>query len=264
VYSPLDKQPCLDYDCSEGEGISVQEYTAIKMLVLEWAEYAKSAANALPANAKVYFVAATLRPETMYGRTCCFVGPSIKYGIFHVSDKDYFLVSSRAARNMAFQNIFPEWGLFPKVAEVSGKQVIGTLVEAPLSIHKARIRILPMETIKETKGAGVVTSVPSDSPDDYGTVTDLTNKLDYYGIQKEWAELEVLPIIEKSIYGNLIGPILVQKHKVRSAKDPKLAELKDIAYKEGFYNGVILVGEFKGKPIQEAKTLIKNILINSG
>ncbi|KAI1119890.1 hypothetical protein F5Y10DRAFT_259415 [Nemania abortiva] len=264
VYSPLDKQPCLDHDRSDGEGIGVQQYTAIKMPVLEWANDAGSVTNALPATAKVYFVAATLRPETMYGQTCCFVGPNIIYGIFHVSNNDYFLISRRSARNMAFQNIFPEWGVCSQVAEVSGKQVIGTLVEAPLSFHKTGIRILPMETVTETKGTGIVTSVPSDSPDDYATVTDLTNKPDYYGIRKEWAELEVVPIIETPAYGNLIAPTLVQKHKVRSAKDPKLAELKDIAYKEGFYNGTMLVGEFKGKVVQEAKILVKNILINSG
>ncbi|KAI8631386.1 Valyl/Leucyl/Isoleucyl-tRNA synthetase [Xylariaceae sp. FL1651] len=154
------------------------------MPVLKWADDAKSVANALPATAKVYFVAATLRPETMYGQTYCFVGPNITYGIFHGSDNDDYLVSSRSARNTACQNIFTEWGVFSQVAEVSGKQVIGTLVEAPLSFHKAGIRNLPMETVTETKGTGIVTSVPSDSLDDYATITDLTNKPDYYGIQK--------------------------------------------------------------------------------
>ncbi|KAI3317236.1 leucyl-tRNA synthetase [Xylariaceae sp. AK1471] len=238
---------------NEGEGISVQQYTAIKMPVLEWAEDAKSAVSSLPANAKVYFVAATLRPETMYGQTCCFVGPSVMYGIFHVSGNEYFLVSSRPARNMAFQNISPTWGILPKVAEVSGKQVVGTLVGAPLSLHEAGVR-----------GTGIVTSVLSDSPDDYATVTDLTNKPDYYGIQREWVKRDIVPIIETPAYGNRVAPTLVQKHKIQSAKDPKLAELKDIAYKEGFYNGIMLVGDYKGKPVQEAKILVKNDLINSG
>ena len=33
-----------------------------------------------------------------------------------------------------------------------------------------------MMTIKEDKGTGVVTSVPSDSPDDYAALRDLKNK----------------------------------------------------------------------------------------
>lgn len=38
------------------------------------------------------------------------------------------------------------------------------------------IYTLPMLTIKEDKGTGVVTSVPSDSPDDYAALTDLKKK----------------------------------------------------------------------------------------
>lgn len=33
-----------------------------------------------------------------------------------------------------------------------------------------------MLTIKENKGTGIVTSVPSDSPDDYAALTDLKKK----------------------------------------------------------------------------------------
>ena len=35
---------------------------------------------------------------------------------------------------------------------------------------------LPMMTIKENKGTGVVTSVPSDAPDDYAALVDIQNK----------------------------------------------------------------------------------------
>jgi leucyl-tRNA synthetase len=66
VYSPKDKQPCMDHDRSEGEGVGPQEYTGIKIKVLEWAEEAKAELEGkLPADANVYMVAATLRPETM-------------------------------------------------------------------------------------------------------------------------------------------------------------------------------------------------------
>jgi leucyl-tRNA synthetase len=43
-----------------------------------------------------------------------------------------------------------------------------------------------MDTIKETKGTGVVTSVPSDSPDDFVMNRDLAKKADFYGIKPEW------------------------------------------------------------------------------
>ncbi|KAF2093238.1 leucyl-tRNA synthetase [Rhizodiscina lignyota] len=265
VYSPKDGQPCLDHDRSAGEGVGVQEYTALKLKVKEWPEAAqKLLSGKLPSSANVYFVPATLRPETMYGQTCCFVGPNITYGIFKVTDDEYYFCSDRAARNMAFQSVFPEWGVFPKVAELQGSDVVGTLVNAPLSVHK-EVRILPMETVKATKGTGVVTSVPSDSPDDYATVMDLAKKAEYYGIKKEWAELEIIPIIETPKYGNLTAATLVKQLKIQSPKDAKpLAEAKDEAYKEGFYNGKMIYGEFKGKPVSEAKNLVRKSLIDAG
>jgi len=142
VYSPKDRQACMDHDRQTGEGVAVQEYTALKLKVKQWAEPAqKLLSEKLPANANVYFVPATLRPETMYGQTCCFVGPKVEYGIFKVSDNEYYFISDRAARNMAYQGIFPEWGVFPKVANLQGSDVVGTLVDAPLSVHTEGVYI---------------------------------------------------------------------------------------------------------------------------
>lgn len=200
----------------------------------------------------------------MYGQTCCFVGPSVEYGIYKVTDDEYYFVTPRAARNMAFQGIFPEWGVFPKVAGLIGSDVVGTLVNAPLSVHKDGVRILPMESVKPTKGTGVVTSVPSDSPDDYITMLDLVKKAEYYGIKREWADLPILPIISTPTYGNLTAKKLVEDMKILSPKDAKqLAEAKDLAYKEGYYKGTMIHGDFKDKPVEEAKPLVRQVLIDA-
>ena len=50
--------------------------------------------------------------------------------------------------------------------ELSGQDLIGTPVKSPLCPHE-RVYVLPLLTILTSKGTGVVTSVPSDSPDDY-------------------------------------------------------------------------------------------------
>jgi leucyl-tRNA synthetase len=265
IYSPKDGQPCMDHDRSEGEGVGPQEYTALKLKVLEWAEEAeKSITGKVPSGADVFFVPATLRPETMYGQTCCFVGPKITYGVFKISEKEYYVMTDRAARNMAYQGIFPQNGVVDKVAEVVGKACIGTLVHAPLSVHTEGVRILPMDSVLPTKGTGVVTSVPSDSPDDFATVTDLAKKAEYYGIKKEWAELEIVSVITTPSYGDLTAPFLVKKLKISSPKDTKqLEEAKELAYKEGFYQGVMNIGEFKGEKVEDAKTKVRNLLINS-
>lgn len=273
IYSPKDGQPCMDHDRTEGEGIGPQEYTALKMKVKEWSpKAAELVRGKIEDDANVYFVPATLRPETMYGQVCCFVGPSISYGLFRVKEKEYYVVTKRAAWNMAFQGTFFDEDHFPRdqselplVAESSGSDFVGTLINAPLSVHTGGVRILPMESVSASKGTGVVTSVPSDSPDDYATVTDLAKKAEYYGIKKEWADLEVIPIIDTPNYGNLCAPTLVNKFKINSPKDAtQLAQAKEQAYLEGFYKGTMLTGEFKGEPVQTAKDKVRQALIKSG
>ncbi|RKF73758.1 Leucine--tRNA ligase, cytoplasmic [Golovinomyces cichoracearum] len=267
IYSPKDEQPCMDHDRSEGEAVGPQEYTALKLKVLEWAPEAKEAIDKIkiPEGADIFFVPATLRPETMYGQTCCFVGPKITYGIFKVTLMSYFVITDRAARNMSYQGIFPQNGVYEKVGEILGSNCVGTLVNAPISIHKDGVRILPMESVLPTKGTGVVTSVPSDSPDDFATVSDLCKKAEYYGIKREWADLEILPIIRTPSFGDKTAEFLVKKLKIMSPKDTKqLEEAKELAYKEGYYQGIMLAGEFKGERVEVAKPKVKQLLIDSG
>ncbi|KAI9852077.1 MAG: cytosolic leucyl tRNA synthetase [Thelocarpon superellum] len=269
IYSPKDGQPCMDHDRSEGEGVLAQKYTGLKLKVLELASVAAAlVASKLPTGGHCYLIAATLRPETMYGQTCCFVGPKITYGLFQADGRDCFIMTERAARNMAFQTIpgvFAKFGEYHRLAELPGHSLIGTLVDAPLSVHSKGVRVLPMETVLATKGTGVVTSVPSDSPDDFATVTDLAKKAEYYGIKKEWAELEIMPIINTPSYGDLTAPCLVKKMKINSPKDTKLlADAKALAYKEGYYQGTLLVGEFKGQKVVDVKDQIQDVLERRG
>jgi len=58
-----------------------------------------------------------------------------------------------------------EYGKYPSVAKVTGQELIGKELKAPLS-HYEKVYALPMTTISMEKGTGIVTSVPSDSPDD--------------------------------------------------------------------------------------------------
>lgn len=53
--------------------------------------------------------------------------------------------------------------------------MLGCPLKAPLAKFD-RVYALPMMTIKMDKGTGVVTSVPSDAPDDWAAYRDLKNK----------------------------------------------------------------------------------------
>lgn len=267
VYSPKDGQACLDHDRSAGEGVAVQEYVALKVRTLEWSDKAKQlVGERVPAGASVYFIPATLRPETMYGQTCCFVSPSMSYGIYRAPTEqgkdEFYLCSERSARNMAYQGILP-WGEHTAVVTLPGSDLVGTLVEGPLSVYKEGIRILPMETINPGKGTGVVTCVPSDSPDDYATVVELGKKSAFYGIEKAWVDKEIIPIIQTPA-SNLIAKHLYETMNIKSPKDTKqLAEAKEVAYKQGFYQGVMLYGEFVGLSVQDAKPKVHQHLLDA-
>lgn len=60
IFAPKDNQMCADHDRSVGESVLPEEYTLIKIKVIKSEEIFKM-------KEEIYLVAATLRPETMYG-----------------------------------------------------------------------------------------------------------------------------------------------------------------------------------------------------
>jgi len=268
IFSPKDGQPCMDHDRSSGEGVGPQEYVLIKMKALD----------PLPAKLKtaaeggnVYLVAATLRPETMYGQTNCWVRPDMNYIAYTVvqnGKKEVWVSTRRAARNMSYQEFTEVNGQVNVVAELVGQDIMGLALSAPNAPFE-RIFTLPMLTIKEDKGTGVVTSVPSGSPDDYAALRDLKNKQPFrekYGITDEMVlPFDPVPIIFTPGLGDLAAIAACDKLKVASQNDrDKLAEAKELVYLKEFYEGKMIVGEFKGKGVQEAKPLLKEGLVKSG
>ena len=98
IFSAADGQPCADHDRQSGEGVTPQEYTVIKLEVQQ----------PFPAifeefkDRKVFLCAATLRPETMYGQTNCWVGPDLEYGAFEMRNNEVFICTERAARSTQY------------------------------------------------------------------------------------------------------------------------------------------------------------------
>lgn len=70
--------------------------------------------------------------------------------MFAINDKDAFLVSYRAARNMAFQGLSPARGEVVQLAEIDGASIVGTKVKAPSAVIP-EVYVLPMESVKATK-----------------------------------------------------------------------------------------------------------------
>jgi leucyl-tRNA synthetase len=72
-------------------GVGPQEYTLIKMKALELRGKLSELEKLAP-GAAVYFMAATLRPETMYGQTNCWVLPEGDYGAFQAPDNAVYIM----------------------------------------------------------------------------------------------------------------------------------------------------------------------------
>lgn len=67
---------------------------------------------------------------------------------------------------MDCQDLTPETGKPECLMTMTGQDLMGVPLTAPNAVYE-RIYVLPLLTILMNKGTGIVTSVPSDSPDDY-------------------------------------------------------------------------------------------------
>lgn len=69
----------------------------------------------------IFLVAATLRPETMYGQTNCWLRPDMKYIAFETKSGEVFIATARSAKNMAYQGFTKVDGKFSVLVELTGQ-----------------------------------------------------------------------------------------------------------------------------------------------
>lgn len=93
---------------------------------------------------------------------------------------------------MAYQGLTKENEKVEIICKLKGSDMMGLPLKAPLAVRE-RIYTLPMMTISMNKGTGVVTCVPSDSPDDWMAISDLRKKAplrEKYGLTEEMVNIE--------------------------------------------------------------------------
>lgn len=262
IFSIKDKQMCADHDRSEGEGVNPQEYTLIKIKVVD-----EKKKEIFSTEEDIFLVAATLRPETMYGQTNCFVLPTGDYSVFRMKNKELWVCSEKSMKNMSWQYLTYELGKYEKVLDIKGEKLIGLACKAPLTTYET-IYVWPMLSISMSKGTGVVTSVPSDAPDDYAVMVDLKKKKplrEKFGLTDEQVlPFEPISIINVPDYSEMSAQKAYKDFKIKSMNEKaKLLAAKEHVYTKGFYAGIMKVGKHKGKRVQDAKPHVKQYLIDN-
>ncbi len=246
IWCPRDQAPIGDHDRLEGEGEIPTEFTLLKFLMADGRR----------------LVAATVRPETVFGQTNVWVDPEAMYVVARV-DGERWILNEPAATKLAEQGKSVSVETKMKGAELVGKEGIAPAINRALPV-------LPGAFIDQERGTGIVTSVPSDAPDDYVALRDLQEDealLDRYGLDKERILAIVpVPIIKTPGWGPLPAKEVVERMGIRhQSEKEKLAAAKAEVYKSGFYQGVMNenCGPYAGMRVELAKEEVKKELLAS-
>lgn len=206
-----------------------------------------------------FLVAATLRPETIYGQTNLWLNPEANYVRVEVEGENW-IMSREAADKLKYQKddiLLKE--------DVDPKTLIGKTALAP-GIER-EIIILPASFVESDVASGIVTSVPSDAPYDYVALKMLQQDeklIKRYNLnQEKIRSLSLIPIVKTKGYGNYPAKEIVEKLKITSLQDGKLEQATKEIYKAGFHSGIMMdtCGKYAGKKVYEAKELMKAELI---
>ncbi len=247
IWCPKDNIPVGDHDRVKGEGETPTEYTLLKFRTDEGD----------------FLVTATLRPETAFGQTNLWINPEADY-VRALVDNEVWILSKEAADKLTEQG-----RKLTVKGSLKGEELTGAYAFSP-TMGK-RLVVLPAPFASPSKGTGIVTSVPSDSPDDYIALKDLKRKAENDTLEPSIAHavvnIEPVEIIDTPGYGTLPAKTVVDRLNIRSQKDKeKLDRAREEVYREGYYKGVMLerCAEYAGLTVDAARSAIRKKLLESG
>jgi leucyl-tRNA synthetase len=207
-------------------------------------------------------VAATLRPETVFGLTNFWVNPEVEYVDVAV-DGETWVMSRPAAEKLRFQKDRVEIK-----GSADGASLMAKRCRAPFT--GKMIPIFPSTLCDPNVGSGLVMSVPSDAPVDWIGLVELKQDKalrDRYGITDTMLEeASPIPIIDTPGWGPLPAVEITEKMGIESLSDPKLEEATKEVYKSGFHRGVMndSCGAYSRMPVEQAKNAMREEMLTSG
>jgi len=247
TFSAADNSPVGEDDIEEGDTnkVSIVEQTTVKFEVSD--------------GSGSYLVAATLRPETIFGVTNLWVNPTAKYVKVKVrvrAGEEIWWVSKEAAEKLSYQR--EGVAVLEGETEEEGGFFLGKVVKVPVAGGGREVPVLPASFVDADVGTGVVYSVPAHAPYDYIALEDLKRS----GVLD--AEIEPIKIIEIEGYETgLPAKEICERLEIKSqADEERLEEATQTIYKDEFYRGVLneKCGEFAGVKIAEIKDEVKEWL----
>ena len=241
-YCPDDANPVGDHDLLEGEGVGINELTLIKF------PYEDS-----------YLVAATFRPETLYGATNFWLNPDEEYVKVEYEGEKWII------SKLAYGNIIHQKESMKIIEEVDAKDFIGKTVQNPITNDP--LPIFPASFVDADYATGVVFSVPAHAPADYIALEDIkknTQAIEKYNLQEQIDNIKITSLVNLKGYSKFPAKDFLDAYNVTSQDDENLKEATNEIYKKEHAKGIMNenTGEFEGRRVADVRDEVIEKLLN--
>jgi len=207
-------------------------------------------------------LAATLRPETVYGVTNLWLAPKETLVVWHEGGRA-FLVARPGGERLVEQH----GGHLGH--EVHASELIGKTVSVPLA-HTS-VPILESRLVDPSVGTGVVMSVPAHAPADAAAVSELSRDL-RSALAPPPVLLEIPPGVSLTTSESELvsGSGTPAERALRAAGASGLSDLDALEkaterlYRFEFSRGRMTVSALEGVPVREARTRVVELLSREG
>ncbi|HYB79925.1 MAG TPA: class I tRNA ligase family protein [Thermoplasmata archaeon] len=209
-----------------------------------------------------YLLAATLRPETVFGVTNLWLRPDETLVVWHEGERS-FLVARPGGERLVEQH----GGHLGR--DVPASELLGHAVEVPL--RGIRVPVLPSDLVDPGIGTGVVMSVPAHAPADTAAMRALPDDVR--------ASLEPPPVLVKIPSHVTLSPsesslstgtgtpaerALAATGASGLSDTEALEEATERLYRLEFSRGEMTVPALAGVPVREARTRVVEMLAQVG
>jgi len=207
-------------------------------------------------------LAATLRPETVYGVTNLWLGPSETLVVWHHGSEAYLVAPSGAARLVEQHG-----GHLGH--EVLASELLGRLVAVPL--REVRVPIVASSLVVPEVGTGVVMSVPAHAPADAAAIADLpADERSRLGTPPVVLEIPTDTSLTPSETELMAGEGTPADRALRATRakgllDPEaLTAATERLYRLEFVRGRMTTPSLAGIPVREARERVAEELARTG